>query len=458
MKRIFLALIGMVLLFAPSAFAAEYFVSPNGNDLNSGTEYSPFRTIQKAANYIKAGDTCTVLAGTYPERISVSTSGRSGAPVTFRAEGKVSIKGFSVSGNYVTVKGFTVQNDVAGWVTGSGIYVNGNHCTIEDNYVYYCPGGGIILTPSTSACVVRNNRCYRNTLIGIWIQGTGNLAETNEVWGSIVYHPIGHTGNGDTNGFFFHGSGHTFRGNYIHDILYNAGDNAGTAPHVDAFQTWTSQKNGYVGATDCVFEDNLIYMPYSATNGSACGWQMADAHRITFKNNIVFVSRGTNSNGGGVPCSDLEFYNNVWVGEINEPASGNPGGISVNYATNVTIKNNIIYNKVSYTISTTGATGLDIDYNCVYNSNGTVPPSGVRARPHDLWGVNPRFVNPGQRDFRLQANSPCLDAGIRLAKVTDDYDGTPRPQGSGFDIGPYEATGSTSANLPSQPQELRLLN
>jgi hypothetical protein len=46
-------------------------------------------------------------------------------------------------------------------------------------------------------------------------------------------------------------------------------------------------------------------------------------------------------------------------------------------------------------------------------------------------------------DLTLQASSPCINAGITLSTVTDDFNGTARPQGSAYDIGAFEAESST---------------
>ena len=43
-------------------------------------------------------------------------------------------------------------------------------------------------------------------------------------------------------------------------------------------------------------------------------------------------------------------------------------------------------------------------------------------------------------DFRLQADSPVIDAGMTLSNVPNNFRGTPRPRGSAFDIGAFEIT------------------
>ncbi len=51
---------------------------------------------------------------------------------------------------------------------------------------------------------------------------------------------------------------------------------------------------------------------------------------------------------------------------------------------------------------------------------------------------DPRFVSVTGRDFRLQAGSPAIDAGLTLSVVLNDLLGDLRPQGLGYDIGAYE--------------------
>ena len=71
-----------------SASGAEYFVdnaAPNADDANPGTREQPFRTINAAAQIAKAGDTVTVRAGVYRERVSPANNGTADAPVTFAA-------------------------------------------------------------------------------------------------------------------------------------------------------------------------------------------------------------------------------------------------------------------------------------------------------------------------------------------------------------------------------------
>ncbi|MCD4697955.1 MAG: T9SS type A sorting domain-containing protein, partial [Bacteroidales bacterium] len=51
---------------------------------------------------------------------------------------------------------------------------------------------------------------------------------------------------------------------------------------------------------------------------------------------------------------------------------------------------------------------------------------------------DPLFVNLSENDFHLTENSPCIDAGDSINAPDFDFDGNPRPQGAGYDIGAYE--------------------
>jgi len=55
-----------------------YYVAPDGDDSNPGTEAEPWQTIQKAADTLLAGDTVYIRAGTYSERVAPLNSGSAG--------------------------------------------------------------------------------------------------------------------------------------------------------------------------------------------------------------------------------------------------------------------------------------------------------------------------------------------------------------------------------------------
>src|SRR5689334_21428199 len=62
-----------------------YYVAPNGDDAANGTT-TPFRTLQKAANTVVAGDTVVVRAGTYAGFGYAGPGGSLEAPIRFKAD------------------------------------------------------------------------------------------------------------------------------------------------------------------------------------------------------------------------------------------------------------------------------------------------------------------------------------------------------------------------------------
>ena len=87
MKTAYTVFLAVVVIgcLCGGAFAAEYFVANNGDDLNPGTIEQPWETITHAWRQVSAGDTINVRAGVYPEgRIWVEfLDGAPGAYITF---------------------------------------------------------------------------------------------------------------------------------------------------------------------------------------------------------------------------------------------------------------------------------------------------------------------------------------------------------------------------------------
>ncbi|MBW1809386.1 MAG: lamin tail domain-containing protein [Deltaproteobacteria bacterium] len=52
--------------------------------------------------------------------------------------------------------------------------------------------------------------------------------------------------------------------------------------------------------------------------------------------------------------------------------------------------------------------------------------------------VDPIFVDPVNKDYRLKSNSPAVDAAVGQAGMTSDFDGNLRPVGNAPDLGAYE--------------------
>ena len=82
-------------LWSVPASATELHVATTGKDDNAGDTAHPFLTINHAAQMAQPGDTVTVHAGTYRERVDPARGGTATQPIIYRA----------AAGEAVAVKG-----------------------------------------------------------------------------------------------------------------------------------------------------------------------------------------------------------------------------------------------------------------------------------------------------------------------------------------------------------------
>jgi len=151
---------------------------------------------------------------------------------------------------------------------------------------------------------------------------------------------------------------------------------------------------------------------------------------VIIRNNVFYnITRGWGIQRYGSSVNQLYIVNNTFA----FPNPNRDGQIILAASTtNLVIENNIFYLPgqnigISGTVS-----GALIDHNL---STGAVGGGGIGS---NIENTDPIFVNPSALDFRLQASSPAINAGIALSIVLNDFFGTPRPQGAGYDIGAYE--------------------
>jgi len=117
-----LAIIALLLASLAALHSAELHVSVTGNDSNPGTQDAALRTIQHAADLAQPGDTITVHAGVYRERINPPRGGESDTKrITYQAAPgeKVEIKGSEVVSNWVKAGGDTWKTTIPNSFFGS---------------------------------------------------------------------------------------------------------------------------------------------------------------------------------------------------------------------------------------------------------------------------------------------------------------------------------------------------
>ncbi len=155
------------LLIAQPVRAAEndYYVSTIGNDSNSGTLEQPFRSIQKAADIVVAGDTVYVRNGLYAEKVVVQNSGAADNYITFSSypdeTAILDLSGITMSTKfeggftinekkYIQILGFQIQNSA----NGLGIICHrADHCILKNNKTYLA---GIASVESTNVTIDGN--------------------------------------------------------------------------------------------------------------------------------------------------------------------------------------------------------------------------------------------------------------------------------------------------------------
>ncbi|MGZ4889615.1 MAG: DUF1565 domain-containing protein, partial [Candidatus Angelobacter sp.] len=65
---------------------SSFYVSTTGDDSNPGTQTAPWRTVQHAADTVRAGSTVNVRGGVYEELVSIKASGNAtDGYITFRS-------------------------------------------------------------------------------------------------------------------------------------------------------------------------------------------------------------------------------------------------------------------------------------------------------------------------------------------------------------------------------------
>jgi hypothetical protein len=145
-----------------------------------------------------------------------------------------------------------------------------------------------------------------------------------------------------------------------------------------------------------------------------------NCNRLTISNNLLFG----NGEGGMV------------IGQGDGPNNGKVA------ADDFLVANNIVVSNSQVGITESGTTGPGNRYvNNLVHDNGDEDIALQTGRQIGTLVVDPGFVDfqvDGSGDYHLADGSPARDAGTPDGAMETSIDGAPRPQGGGFDLGPYE--------------------
>ena len=228
--------------------------------------------------------------------------------------------------------------------------------------------------------------------------------------------------------------------NHIHDIGHICTGDVGGIVGVDAY------------ADNLVIERNVIHDVGRLGPGEqGCvepngNWQNHDhgvyhgiGNNVVIRNNVFYnFIRGwaiQRYNGNGAVTTGLTIVNNTFA----FPNPWRDGHIIIaTGVNNLLIANNVFYQPTTAGVwlDTGGLGNATVSNNITFGAVASVGSGATGAG--NLDNTDPKFVNVAGLDFRVQAGSPAIGAGLPLTMVTNDISGAARPATGGYTIGAYE--------------------
>ena len=485
----------LVLCALPAAAQTVYVDDDNCPVLGTGTDLDPFCKIQDAICSIKdtGGGTVSVRPGTYNESVRmfpgvsvISTGGPS--VTTIDGEGRPLITSSCLpstnslsSSTVVFGSGATNADRLEGFriIGGSGLYRDFGTGDPPNALT----GGGIFVFDGSPT--ITNNEIIGNSLAnlnstdfhwggGIYLGGGSYIAPTapvityNLIQENLADPPAGQNKNQLSvalGGGIYIGSytaplieGNTIRSNQAGDTntLNQIGGGGGIAVYALS------------PTLEPAISRNLIQDNSAADfgGGVAFGQSYSDTiyapSRGLMENNVVELNRSFS--GGGLHTSTTEAV--VRSNTFADNTADFGGGVSVGSTENPAYQASFINNIIAFNTSVLyGAGGLGVYYaypdvwgNDLYGNQ----PNQVGGDyiDSDYIGIlgniseDPSFISrtPGDRNLRLRAGSPVIDAGFTAYAPLVDFDGGPRVldgnanQVANIDLGAFEFIGDTDGD------------
>jgi len=453
---IVIALVGVFLmkpLSTPaSAATTTYYVDCTaGNDSNAGTSASTaWKSVNRANQAaLNPGDQLLLKRGcTWSQQLKAKWNGTASQLITIGAYGSGALPKLQnnkdgnvrITGSYQKIENMqtynspssygqilsTCNNQPLGWVIGFN-FAGGSNNTLQNSLATHA-AMGVSLTGSAN-----NNRILNNQ----FINNDGAWEPPSSSQGIRGGTGIGLTGTGNV-------------------IAYNhfEGNNTLCNNESVSIELYTAS-NSNIHHNTAYGDKNFV------ETGSTSSFQSADntiaynVHTTGMAHSRFVVTRGQGDAYG--PVWRTNVFNNV----VYYTGSDSAGVICSNCGTNILRMQNNIIDVVTKAFYVGPGQGAIESNNIFWSPSGQVPQWNFVQN----WNMsstsriaNPKFVNPGSKDFHLQSTSPAINAGSMdsvNAGYKTDLDGKTVPQGGAVDIGAYE-TGSTStstaANLPGRIQ------
>ena len=345
--------------------------------------------------------------------------------------------------------------------SGGGMYNNGSptvtNCTFSENSSNVGGGmnNGSAGNPTVTNCTFTGNSAIVGRAGTGWGGGMHNNSGSSPTLTNCTF--SGNSANFGGGMFNFFSSSPTvtnctFSGNSSNDQgggMYNLGDSP-TVINCTFSGNSANVGGGMVNVSSSPTVTNCTFGGNSATFGGGGMRNISSSSptvtNCTFSGNRAGSGGGMrNSSSSSPTVSDCTFSGNTAINGNALAFDGNP-----NFPSGLIMTNCILWDGGDEIWNNDGSV-ITINYTDV---QGGWPGTGNID-------ADPLFVDPDNGDFRLQAGSPCIDAGDNTAVpegVLRDLDGNPRfvadacagESGVTVDMGAYEFQG-TSCDLSNIP-------
>lgn len=426
---------------------AVYYVAPNGDDAGPGTESSPWRTLQRAADSAEPGATVYVSSGTYAG-MTVERSGTPDRPIVFDGLGPDPpvVTGepgrdfvIDLTGVHdVVVRGLAVRGATEQF--GAGIRVGPgsqdvvvSHMRVHDNSSF-----GILVEDSEGTVLARNEVSGSGSGIRVRGRAAGTVIERNRIFENdrmVVNDP---EPDNDTGG---QGIALSLADGPITVVRNEIWGNRATSTDYgrdgSAFEVF--------GASDLYIAENRVWdnetVMETGTN------RERECRDITFVRNVGYAATTWGESKGILlrcAANTLVAHNTLvgfedWAIQFRNRADSLFGG-SIE---GLRVVNNIVSAAVPLYVRDPLPDSVVVEGNVLFSGDGTVARIGEELTTDvealERVGVvssiiaDPGFVDAGGHNYRLRAGSAAIDAAGRLPSVNDDFNG------EAPDIGRYES-------------------